>query len=44
MGVIEGNGGGIGIEGGLLGVEDTLDILVELVGWIGVSTRSKQQG
>lgn len=33
MGVVEGNGGDVGAVGGLAELQDTLDLLVELVGW-----------
>jgi hypothetical protein len=33
VGVVESSGGDVGVEGSLLVVKNTLDILVELVGW-----------
>jgi hypothetical protein len=33
VGVVKSSGGDVGVEGGLLVVKNTLDILVELVGW-----------
>ncbi len=32
VGIVEGNGGDVGVVGSLLKVQDTLDLLVELVG------------
>ncbi len=33
VGVVESSGGDVGVEDSLLGVENTLNILVELVSW-----------